>query len=97
MVSGRATALPMHLRDREHEALPCAPVGRSAALHASAKAVVSVPRPRGWGVSGYDEEGPDDLTPCHCGHVLDEHDPACTVEGCMCVHFEANPDEESAE
>lgn len=37
-----------------------------------------------------------DTTPCHCGHVADEHghDPdhpgstACTIEGCDCIAFE---------
>jgi hypothetical protein len=33
------------------------------------------------------------LEVCTCDHMLDEHDPACTVEGCDCVHFEAMEDE----
>lgn len=31
---------------------------------------------------------------CHCGHVYDEHSHGheCDVDGCACIHFEADPD-----
>lgn len=35
---------------------------------------------------------------CACGHVLDEHDDRgtdCYVEGCDCIHFESDYDNES--
>lgn len=38
----------------------------------------------------------DDPT-CVCGHVADEHQIVggeCTVDGCDCIHFEADLDEE---
>lgn len=36
----------------------------------------------------------DDTTICCCGHVWDEHEGGkeCTVEGCKCIHFEADKD-----
>ncbi len=47
----------------------------------------------------------DDMTPCYCGHVLDEHggDPkhpralACTVAGCHCIAFEADGGKDDGE
>lgn len=38
----------------------------------------------------------DDLDPCACGHIRDEHYPpddpemanACAVDGCGCFHFD---------
>ena len=46
------------------------------------------------------------MNPCECGHEWDEHErtPArgvrtkCSVEGCMCIHYEAAwPDDEEPE
>ncbi len=40
---------------------------------------------------------PDDTAICECGHIYDEHEAGgkdCTVEGCHCIYFEANPDAE---
>ena len=31
---------------------------------------------------------------CACGHVQDEHEPECTIEGCDCVHYEWNGENE---
>lgn len=29
---------------------------------------------------------------CACGHHYDEHEPPeCTIDGCPCIHFEADP------
>lgn len=40
---------------------------------------------------------PNDLTPCFCGHLLDEHRDGgkeCEVEGCDCCCFDADEGDE---